>query len=96
MQIPNKIFQSRQFIYLLLIFLISGLMVLPIYWLGIPRGNDLPQHYQFALTFQESLQNGIFYPSWSAASNFGYGDVGIRFYPPLAYYVLVFFEWITG
>ncbi len=88
--------KNKLLLSLTVLFLVSGLMVLPIYWFGIPHGNDLPQHYQFALTFRESLQNGIFYPSWAATANYGFGDVGIRFYPPLAYYVLVFFEWLAG
>lgn len=68
----------------------------PFFFHGIPNGNDLPQHYQFALTFYENLRNGNFYPVWSDASNNGFGDVGIRFYPPLAYYVLVLFRALAG
>jgi hypothetical protein len=72
------------------------LITLPIYILGIPGGNDLPQHYQFAQTFRESILGGTAYPSWAASANFGYGDVGVRFYPPLAYYVLNAFMFAAG
>lgn len=81
---------------LFLLGLVSILLIVPLFIFGIPNGIDLPQHYQFALTFQNSLQNGHFYPSWSNMPNFGFGDIGIRFYPPFSYYVLVVFQWITG
>lgn len=79
-----------------LIFLASVIITFPIFYFGIPNGNDLPQHYQFALTFHESLQNGSLYPGLSDASNFGFGDVGVRFYPPVSYYVLISFVRLTG
>ncbi|MEK7723250.1 MAG: 6-pyruvoyl-tetrahydropterin synthase-related protein [Acidobacteriota bacterium] len=78
------------------ILLVSILLTLPFYFWGIPGGADMPQHYQFAQTFYDSLSNGTIYPSWSADTNYGYGDVGIRFYPPLTYYVLSFFRLIAG
>lgn len=83
---------------ILLLGLLSLLMVTPIYLFGIPNGNgnDLPQHYRFALIFLDSIKEGILYPSWGAPSNYGFGDIGIRFYPPFSYYVLIFFKTITG
>ena len=68
----------------------------PMLFNGITGGNDFKQHYQFAITFYEAVQNGQLYPGWSALTNFGFGDVGIRFYPPLAYYVLAGFRWMSG
>ncbi|REJ78020.1 MAG: hypothetical protein DWQ47_16870 [Acidobacteria bacterium] len=63
---------------------------------GIPYGNDLTQHYQFAATVNEALANGEFYPSLSPAANSGVGDYGLRFYPPLAYYALAIAFKATG
>jgi hypothetical protein len=83
-------------LYLLAIVGGALLVTLPILIYGIPKGNDLPQHYQFASAFRESIRNGVFYPGWSPAVNSGYGDVSLRFYPPLAYYVLTFFDWVAG
>lgn len=57
-------------------------------WSGIPYGNDLTQHYQFAATVSEALSRGEYYPSLSPEANGGVGDYGFRFYPPLAYYAL--------
>lgn len=92
----NLTFPNGVYLKLGLLFLVSAAVTLPIFFYGIPSGNDLPQHYQFALTFNENIQNGIFYPSWSAASNAGFGDVGIRFYPPFSYYVLIVFRLLAG
>ncbi|HUF02697.1 MAG TPA: 6-pyruvoyl-tetrahydropterin synthase-related protein [Aridibacter sp.] len=57
-------------------------------WNGIPYGNDLTQHYQFAAAVSEAMSRGEYYPSLSPEANGGVGDYGIRFYPPLAYYAL--------
>jgi len=72
------------------------LVTLPVVLFGIPKGNDLPQHYQFAVTFYESAKDDVFFPGWSANVNSGFGDIGVRFYPPLAYYVLDFFRVVFG
>ena len=70
-------------------------LTLPIYFFGMPSGNDLPQHYRFIYTFYDAVRGGDLYPSWPGDTNLGFGDVGIRFYPPLAYYVVVFFRFLT-
>jgi uncharacterized membrane protein len=87
---------KRLLIDLAAIFLVSAAVTLPIYLNGVPDGNDLPQHYQFAITFRDAVADGTIYPGWAANVNHGYGDVGVRFYPPLAYYVLVLFESAAG
>jgi hypothetical protein len=78
------------------LFFASVIIVLPIFIWGVPNGSDTTQHYQFALTFFDSIQNGNFYPSWASTTNRGFGDVGIRFYPPVAYYVMVGFRFLSG
>lgn len=71
-------------------------VTLPIFVFGIPSGNDLPEHYRFANAFKDSIANGDLIPSWSFAVNHGFGDVGVRFYPPLTYYLLASAEFFTG
>ena len=66
----------------------SALAVSSAFFSGVPYGNDLTQHYQFAATIHESFSRGEIYPSLSASANRGMGDYGIRFYPPLGYYAL--------
>jgi hypothetical protein len=75
---------------------VASLVVLPMLFLGMPLGNDLPQHYQFAQTFSQALADGSIYPSWSSTVNNGLGDVGVRFYPPASYYPLGIFYTATG
>ena len=79
-----------------LILLASIALVIPIFVWGIPFGNDLPQHFQFAHQFERVVSEGFLYPSWAANPNSGFGDVGVRFYPPLSYYLLVVFKLFAG
>ena len=76
--------------------LVAILVMLPIAVFGIPSGNDLAQHYQFAQTYYDSLINGDGFPGWSSRENGGYGSIGIRFYPPAAYYVLATARILAG
>ncbi len=71
-------------------------LVLPIWLSGIPRGNDLPQHFQFAVTIFDALQAGDYYPAWMPNENKGYGGVGLRFYPPVPYYALALGKMLAG
>lgn len=70
------------------IFAVALVVMLPVYFLGIPDGSDLGQHVLFAERYYSGIINGEWFPGWSAKDNFGFGSAGIRFYPPLAYYVL--------
>lgn len=79
-----------------LIFLAAFSLTLPIFINGTPKGNDLQQHFQFAVTFYNAILEGDFVPSLSTATNFGFGDVGVRFYPPLSYYAIAVFRMVTG
>ncbi len=88
--------RNRFCLDLIMLLCFSVVVVLPMYFNGIPDGNDLSQHYQFAQTYKAAIADGTIYPGWSAPSNMGFGDVGIRFYPPFAYYVLVAAESVTG
>ena len=72
----------------LLIAIFAAIAMLPIYWNGVPVGNDQTQHFQFAATVYNSVMSGDIYPSFAAATNHGLGDYGLRFYPPLTYYAL--------
>lgn len=69
---------------------------LPLYLFGLPEGLDQHHHYRVALGFYESIRGGNFYPSWLPSTTYGYGDVSVRFYPPVLYYVLSLCRFITG
>jgi hypothetical protein len=78
------------------IFLISVLVMIPILIGGIPDSQDIPQQYQFAQNYYNAILNGEYYPSWASSPNYGYGDVSVRFYPPLTYFILAFFRFLSG
>ena len=75
---------------------ISVLVILPVVFFGLHDSTDLYQHIQFASTFYHSILSGDFYPSWSGEENFGYGSVGLRFYPPLFHFMLGLVRAATG
>lgn len=82
--------------HLLLVAVLSLLAISSSLYYGITTGNDFRQHFQFAQTIHDSLLSGDIYPSFSSEPNGGLGDVGLRFYPPLTYYVLSGFSFICG
>lgn len=75
---------------------ISVAVLLPIVFLGIPNGADLPNHMRFAQPFLEGIQSGHWHPGWLAESNDGFGDPRFRFYPPGFYYLLSSLRMLCG
>lgn len=73
---------------LTIIFLVVSAVMLPMSFLGVPDGFDLMQHMRFAGAYHDAILSGEFIPKWAARDNFGFGSIGIRYYPPLAYVVL--------
>ena len=61
----------------------------------VPQGYDIAQHVRFASSYQDAILAGVFVPSWAQSENFGFGSVGIRFYPPFADYVLAVTQFVT-
>lgn len=88
--------KSHNFYYLCGIFAASVVFILPVYLYGVPSGNDLPQHFQFAASIKNAVLSGEMYPNWASRENYGYGGVGLRFYPPAAHYVLAFAAILTN
>ncbi len=78
----------------LLVFAFVVMSAIPLF--GIPDGRDLSQHLQFAITYYDAIRAGDFFPGWGANENLGFGSVGIRFYPPLTYYLLALTRMVTG
>lgn len=74
----------------------GALALLPVVIWGMPKNNDLANHYHFALPFYEAIQRGDLHPGWLASPNFGYGDAVVRFYPPALYYLLAAGRTMTG
>lgn len=88
--------KSRSTSGLVFIFGAAILPVLPILIKGIPYGPDSIAYYRICTSFYRSLLQGDWFPSWAATSFGGYGDLSVRFYPPLTFYVAAFFRALTG
>jgi hypothetical protein len=74
----------------------GAVALLPVVIWGVPKNNDLANHYHFALPFYEAILRGDIHPGWLASPNFGYGDAVVRFYPPALYYLLAAGRAFTG
>jgi hypothetical protein len=70
--------------------------VFPIALVGVPDNYDLMQHMRFAAAFHDAILSGDFIPRWSASDTYGFGGIGTRYYPPLAYFVLALTNIFTG
>jgi hypothetical protein len=68
---------------------------LPVQLLGLPSGFDMLTNVQFAVAFQDAISTGHLFPSW-ANDNFGYGSIGIRFYPPVSTFFLAVTQLLTN
>ena len=71
-------------------------VMLPIVFIGIPGGADLPNHLRLVQPLYDSIRAGNWHPGWLAESNDGFGDPRFRFYPPGLYYLWIAFRVITG
>jgi uncharacterized membrane protein len=62
---------------------------------GLPSGYDMVTDIRFASALRDAMLAGDLFPGW-ANDNFGFGSIGIRFYPPIAFYGLAVTEMITA
>ena len=81
---------------LLVVAAVAIAVLLPIVFLGIPGGADLPNHLRFVQPFYDSLRAGNWHPGWLAESNDGLGDPRFRFYPPGLYYLWIAARVLAG
>src|SRR5262245_3743816 len=68
--------------------------LVPILYYGLPDGFDLYTDIRFAAVYRESMLNGNLFPGW-ANDNFGFGSIGVRFYPPIAFITLALAHSLT-
>jgi uncharacterized membrane protein len=62
---------------------------------GLPSGFDMITDIRFASALKDAMLSGEIFPGW-ANDNFGFGSIGIRFYPPVAFYLLAFTEMLVA
>lgn len=80
----------------LILALASIALFLPAAFVGIPENYDLAQHLRFAVSYHEAFASGNAFPAFGWSDNFGFGSVGIRFYPPLAHISMGLLQFATG
>lgn len=86
---------TKDWFCLLFIGLFAALIIFPLTFFGVPLGYDLEQHFRFGETFHKAILSGDLFPGWAAESNMGFGSIGIRYYPPIAYYLMAFTQMFT-
>src|SRR5262245_26535685 len=88
-----RLLENNAFCISFLLFFCFATFALPLLS-GLPSGYDMVTDIRFASALKEAMLTGHFVPGW-ANDNFGFGSIGIRFYPPLAFYLLAITEMIT-
>ena len=88
---------EKDWFCLIIVSLVVICFIAPIIFAGIPEGdNDFAQHLQFARTYYEAISSGDYLPVWASADNYGFGSVGVRFYPPVSAFALALIKILTG
>src|SRR4051794_37368152 len=84
-----------QCVCVLIILGVVGAVFLPIAFMGIPDDHDLTQHIRFAASYGQAILSGQIIPKWAGYDNYGFGSIGVRYYPPLSHTVLAIAKIIT-
>lgn len=82
--------------HLAVILLVSFAAMAPAYFFGVPSGNDQVEHYQMIATFNDAISRGDLFPSFASETNNGFGDMSVRFYPPLLYFTTAAIGQLVG
>ena len=88
-------FRTWWFCIIAILFACGLTIILPIAIGGLHASGDLGVYLGFSEEFRSSIASGNFYPSWGSDS-LGFGNVGVRFYPPVAPYLSALIAAITG
>jgi hypothetical protein len=70
-----------------IIFIVSCILMLPIWWFGLPiNAHDAKVHASWQYYFSAQLWSGDLYPRWLPGMNEGMGSPSFFVYPPLSQY----------
>src|ERR1051325_5896740 len=91
----EELCEIERFCFVIILLACLTTIVLPIAIGGLHASGDLGVYISFAQDIREAISGHDFLPGW-ANDNLGYGGLGIRFYPPVASYTLVFLNLIIA
>jgi hypothetical protein len=81
-----RLCDNRWIVLVLILFISTLTIILPHMWTGLHASGDLGIYLSFARELRSAIGAGDLLPGW-ADINEGYGSVGLRFYPPLSFYL---------
>ena len=84
---------SISLLFLLSLFIMFRQLIIPGYFSCIIQ--DTFDYTNWAWQFTEALREGIIYPRWLSLNYWGYGSPFFIIYPPLAFYLVAFFNIFT-
>src|SRR5579859_7266380 len=84
----------KKFPFLLFLIFLSIFPLLSIWRTGIYQSGDMGTHVMFLISFYHSLQQGIFFPRWSAEFCAGFGYPHMQFFYQLPYYIASLFHFV--
>jgi 4-amino-4-deoxy-L-arabinose transferase-like glycosyltransferase len=86
--LPGLSLMSRQDLRMIVVIVLGAtLLLIQLFVLGAPMGDDAPAHYGWSVQFIQALKDGAWYPRWLSNANWGHGSPAMLYYTPLPFYV---------
>jgi len=86
--LPGLSLMSRKDLRMIVVIVLGAtLLLLRLFVLGAPMGDDAAVHYAWSDQFIQALKDGAWYPRWLSNANWGHGSPAMLYYTPLPFYV---------
>lgn len=90
------VYRSKEWFWLSVVFAVCAAVMLPMALTGVPEGYDIGQHLRQASAFRDAVLEGDIIPGWADKDSYGFGSISVRFYPPIADYLMGIVDIFTG